>query len=112
MKVTKEIQHKIQELQITEHNLQTIIMQKQAFQLELNEIESALEEVKKTNDEVYKISGQIMIKSKKDEVEKELEEKMDIINLRIKSIEKQEQILVKKLEGLREEVEKEIKKNK
>ena len=63
--VDKETEKNIQELQILEQNLQSIMMQKQAFQLELSEVENALEELKKSGDEVYKIVGQVMIKAKK-----------------------------------------------
>jgi len=85
-------------------------MQKQAFQIELNEVENALSEVKKTKDEVYKITGQVMLKANKEETEKELKEKQDILSLRVKSIEKQENSFREKLEKLRDEVTKEIQK--
>jgi len=110
MKISKETQEKIQELQMIEQNLQNLLMQKQAFQIELNESENAFSEVAKTKDEIYKITGQVMIRAEKAETEKELKEKNDILNLRIKSIEKQENSLREKLEKIREQVEKEIKK--
>jgi prefoldin beta subunit len=109
MKLTKETQEKIQELQLLEQNLQNLLMQKQAFQMELNEVENAYSEVAKTKDEVYKITGQVMLKANKEEVEKELKEKKDILNLRVKSIEKQENSFSEKLEKIREQVTKEIK---
>ena len=104
MKVNKNIQEKIQELQILEQNLQSILLQKQAFQMEFNETESALIEVGKSHDEVYKIVGQVMVKAGKTDVEKELKEKKDILSLRLKSIEKQESSFKEKLDKLREEV--------
>ena len=110
MKINKETQEKIQELQLLEQNLQNLLMQKQAFQIELNEVENALSEVKKTKDEVYKITGQVMLKANKEETEKELKEKQDILSLRVKSIEKQENSFREKLEKLRDEVTKEIQK--
>ena len=109
MKISKETQEKIQELQLLEQNLQNLILQKQAFQMELNEVENALTEVEKTKDEIYKIVGQVMLKADKQETEKELKEKKDILNLRIKSIEKQESLFKDKTEKIREQVTKEIK---
>jgi len=88
---------KIQELQLVEQSLQNLAMQKQAFQLELSEITNALSELKETKDEVYKIVGSIMVKSKKDALEKDLNSKKDILNLRIKNIEKQEETLKEQL---------------
>jgi prefoldin beta subunit len=110
MKVSKETQDKIQELQAFEQNLQQIVIQKQAFQLELNETENALSEVSKTKDDVFRIVGQIMLKADKHETEKELQEKKEILNLRLKSIEKQESSFRERAEKLRTELLKEIKK--
>jgi prefoldin beta subunit len=109
MKLNKEIQEKVQELQILEQNLQALLMQKQAFQIELNETENALSEVSKVRDEVYRIIGQIMLKSDKQEIEKELKEKKDILSLRLRSIERQENLFKDKLEKLKQEVTKQIK---
>ena len=109
MDLDKETQKKIQELQIYEQNLQSLIMQKQAFQMELTETENALSEISKTKEDVFKIVGQIMIKSDKQEIKKDLEKKQEIISLRLKSIEKQENEFTKELEKIREEVMKKIK---
>jgi len=98
----EESARKIQELQILEQNLQNLAMQKQAFQLELNEIINALSELKETKDDVYKIVGSIMIKSKKEALDKDLNSKKDIIDLRIKNIEKQEETLKEQLLKKRE----------
>lgn len=110
MKIDKETQEKLQELQMVEQNSQNFSLQKQAFQLELNETESALEETRKASDEIYKIVGQIMIKGKKEEILKELEERKNIFSLRIKSIEKQESLLREKTDKLRQEIEEKLKK--
>ena len=100
---------KIQEMQILEQSLQNILMQKQAFQLELNETENALSEISEAKDDIFKIVGQIMIKADKEKTKKELEKKKELISLRLKSIEKQETELTKQLEDLRKEVMEKIK---
>ena len=108
-KISKETQEKIQQLQIFEQNLQNLLLQKQAFQFELNETENALNEVKKTKDEIYKLIGQVMLKANKNDIEKELQQKKDILNLRIKSIEKQESQFKEETEKIRQEVMKKLK---
>lgn len=91
-------QETIAQLQLSEQALQNILLQKQLFQFEFIETNSALEELKKTKaEDVYKIVGSLMIKSHKTELEKELERKKDILNLRLKAIEKQESELKNKL---------------
>lgn len=97
-------QKEIQELQILEQNLQNILMQKQAFQSQLLESENALEEINKSKDKVYKIVGATVIESKKEILTSELDERINLLNLRIKSIEKQEKQLKEKLEKLQKEV--------
>ena len=80
--------------------------------MELVEVTNALEELKKlkATEEVFKIVGSLMIKSNKEETEKELKKKNDLLNLRINSIEKQEEDLKRKLLSMREEVLKTFKK--
>ncbi len=100
----KEAQRKMQELQMLEQNLQNTLMQKQAFQMEISETQSALKEVEKSGDEVFKIIGQMMIKSDKDKILKELKDKKKMLELRMSSLEKQEKSLNEKLKSLKEEV--------
>ncbi len=72
--------------------------------MELSETKSALKEIGNSGDEIFKIIGQLMIKTKKAKIEEELSNKEKIITLRIKSIEKQETPLTKKLEDLQKEI--------
>lgn len=103
-------ENKIQEMQMLESNLQNILMQKQAFQMELTETQSALKEIENAGDEVFKIIGQLMIKSDKKKIQDELKDKEKIINMRTKSIEKQEKELTEKAQSLRDELMKSMKK--
>ena len=99
-----EKENKFQEMQILEQNLQNILLQKQAFQMELIETQSALKEIEKSDGEVFKIIGQLMIKTEKNKVKEELENKNKLLELRTKNLEKQETILTGKLEEIREEI--------
>ncbi|VVB78489.1 Prefoldin subunit beta [uncultured archaeon] len=109
MDIDKETQEKIQELQVYEQNLHGILMQKQAFQMELTETENALSEISEAKEDIFKLIGNIMIKTSKEKTEKELKQKKDLLSLRLKSIEKQESQLSEQLEKLKEEVMKKIK---
>jgi len=100
---------KVQEMQFLEQGLHNLILQKQAFQMELSETESALKEIEKTS-EIYKILGQLMIKSDKNNIKKELENKKKLLEVRLKTIEKQESALSEKVDKLREEFMKNQKK--
>jgi prefoldin beta subunit len=104
-------QEKIQQLQLMEQSINQFLMQKQQFQLQLSEIDSALEEIKDTK-EAYKIVGNIMVLSKKEDIEKDLKKKKEIVELRIKTIEKQESQIKEKSKKLQEEAMKELEKEK
>src|SRR3990167_1599128 len=94
---------KLAQLQMIEQNLQQLLSQKQQFNGIMVEIDSALEELGKTED-AYKIVGNVMVKVSKPELSKELGEKKERTEIRIKSIEKQEDKLKEKAEALRAEV--------
>ncbi len=112
MNIDKETEKRIEELQILEQQLQKFLMEKQAMQVELNETENALGELNKTNDEVYKILGGVMIKSNKEELIKELKEKKKLFEIRISSIEKQEGLLSNKTEEMKRELQEILKEQK
>lgn len=95
---------KIQEMQILEQNLQNLLLQKQAFQMELSESQSALKEIEKSEDDVFKVIGQLMIKTDKLKIKEELSNKEKILDLRMKAIEKQENSFMEKLSTLRDEL--------
>jgi prefoldin beta subunit len=99
----KASEDNIMQLQLLEQNMQNFLMQKQQFQMQLNEIESALENIKGSK-KTYKIIANIMVDSDKDSVEKELQQKKEILELRIKSLEKQEEKIREKSEKLQKEV--------
>ena len=97
-------ENKIQEMQFLEQTLQNILYQKQAFQMEISETASALEEIGKSKEDVYKVIGQIMIKVSKEDVKKELKEKQKVLDMKLKSLEEQEKTFSEKANKLREEI--------
>jgi len=101
----EETQRQIQELQMLEQNFQQLMMQKQAFQMEAMETDHALEELEKAEGDVFKIvGGQIIIKKSKQELEKELKHKKDLIDLRMKNITTQEEEFSEKINDVRDEI--------
>jgi prefoldin beta subunit len=107
----EEAQKKVANLQMMEQRLQNFLMQKQNFQGQFLELENALHESEKS-EEVYKIVGQIIVKSDKNNLVKELKEKRDLIDKKVKEIEKQEEKLREDILPLQEEVMKSLKDDK
>jgi len=102
-------QENIARLQMLEQNVQAIGMQKQQMQSQLLEIESALKELK-TSQSAFKIVGNIMVSSDKAELEKDLNQKKELIDVRVKNLEKQEKQFKDKTKQVQEEVLKSLKK--
>ena len=109
MNIQKEHEEKIEEIQSLEQSLQSLLQQKQRFQNEQIEIENALNELNKTKSKPYKIINGIMFEAEPEDLKKELFSKKEVIDIRIKSINKQEQEKRKKAEILQKEVLKGIK---
>ena len=99
----KESEEKIAQLQLLEQNMQNFNMQKQQFQMQLNEIASALENLK-DSEKSYKIVANIMINAKKEDLEKELNQNREMLELRIKKLEKQEEEIREKSQKIQKEV--------
>ena len=102
--MTSENQEKIQEMHVLEHSLQNLFLQKQSFQMELNETQNALKEASESNEDLFKIVGQLMIKTSKTKILDDLGSKEKLIEARLKSFENQEKSLIDQLEALRKEL--------
>jgi len=109
MEVPKDVQEKIGQLQMYEQSLQTFLGQKQQFQIQLVEIESALKELETTK-KAYKIVGNIMVENDVKELASDLESKKEVVELRIKTMDKQENQVREKASKLQSEVLQNIKK--
>jgi prefoldin beta subunit len=104
-----ENDQKIQELSRLQQSLANIASQKQQYDAQLSEYDSALKLLDSTNN-AYKIIGGIMVKSSNEALKEDLNKKKEIAELRIKSFEKQEIKLREKAESLQKEIMSEMKK--
>lgn len=86
------LREQLSRLQQLQQNLQAVMMQKQQVELEIVETDRALEELRKIeiDNAVYKGAGPLLIKTNKDDVLKELEERKELSNTRITVLGKQE----------------------
>ena len=104
MEIDQETSKRIQELQLLEQSYQNILIQKQTFQVEANESKTALEEINKSKGDVFRVLGQVMIKADPKQLKKELKEKKDILDMKLKAVDKQELGLREQIERLRSDV--------
>lgn len=94
---------KIQQIQALEQTLQTYSQQKNQFQAQSMEVNSALEELEKT-ETAYKIVGNIMVAASKEDLKKELEEKKSLLEVRLKSALKQEAKTKEEYQAIQKEI--------
>ena len=95
------LQEQLTKMQQSQQNLQSIMTQKQHLDIEKAETEKALEELRKVadGDAVFKQAGTILIKSKKQELIDELEERIDLTKTRSTVLEKQEIKITEMMKG-------------
>jgi len=106
IELTPETQEILIELQTFQQQVQTVLIQKESLNLQNMEIDKSMEELKKVvNEDVYKAVGPILIKSNKKDLETELKEKKETIDLRLKSLQKQEDRLKEKMKEAQEKFE-------
>jgi prefoldin beta subunit len=101
--MNKDVQEQVNNLSMLEQNAQQMAAQRQNFQTQMLEVESAIEEISNSK-EAYKIIGNIMVKTEPAKLKEELEAKKGLLNARLKSMEKQEEILKEKSKKLQEEI--------
>ena len=107
--LSPEIQAKIQELQAMEQTFQQLMQQKNAFSMEATETDYIIKEVGETEGEVSRIiGGQVIVKTTKEELISNMENKKKLIDTRLRSINDQEKEFTEKMDALREEVMKSI----
>jgi prefoldin beta subunit len=86
------LKEQVSRFQQIQQNLQAIMMQKQQVELESVEIDRALEDLGKagSEDTVYKSAGPLLIRTKKEDITKELDEKKELAKTRLMVLSKQE----------------------
>ena len=106
----EETHEKIQELQLLQQRLSLFAAQKQQFQLQLIEADSALAELETAKPPVYRMVGELLVEKPIAELKKDLKEKKEEFELRMKTIEKQESKSRERAQELQKEVTASMKK--
>jgi prefoldin beta subunit len=94
-----------------QQNLQSVLVQKQQVELELNETQKALEELGKASDSeaIYKFAGNLLVRVQKDSMVKELNEKQELGNTRKMVLAKQESRFRESLKDLQTKIDDAVK---
>ena len=87
------LQQQIMQLQQLQQRLEILVTQRSQLEMQMKETEKALSELGKQTDDaiVYKSIGAILIKVQKENLKEELIDKKDTLEMRIKTIQRQEE---------------------
>jgi len=104
--ISPKVQNQLGMLQQVQQQLQTILQQKAQFEMAVREAKRAQEEIADSPEDavMYMSVGTVMMQKKKDVVNTKLAEKVETLELRIKSLEKQEKMLQGKFEQLQAQI--------
>jgi prefoldin beta subunit len=104
--ISPKVQNQLAMLQQVQQQLQTILQQKAQFEMAVREAKRAQEEIADSPEDavMYMSVGTVMMQKKKDVVNTKLGEKVETLELRIKSLEKQEKLLQGKFEQLQAQI--------
>lgn len=104
--MSPKVQNQIQQLQQVQQQLQTVLSQKAQYEIEIRETRRAEEELADLPAEatVFQSVGTVMMQKPKDAVAASLKEKVETLELRIKQLERQEQMLQGRFETLQNQV--------
>lgn len=101
-KVPQQLQHQLGQYQQIRQQYQEIALQRRRLEGQLNEAKLALEELDKIqeDDTVYKAVGNLMVKVGKEEAKKDLDERTETLELRIKVHQRQETKIVNRMKEM------------
>ena len=107
------VKEQLERYEQLQQNLQSVLVQKQQIDLEIIEINKALEELNKSADDVkvYKSAGTVMVSSNKAVVVKDLTESKDLSNTKITVLSKQEERLKASLKEVQEKLDETMKRS-
>ncbi len=109
-KLPPQVQQRLLRLQQLQQTLQGVLTQKQQIELELTEVEQALDELEKLTDKatIYKSIGSLLVKSEKGKVTTDLNERKELLDMRINVLGKQEERLRSQVKELQTKLQRDL----
>ncbi|MGV8125931.1 MAG: prefoldin subunit beta [Methanothrix sp.] len=101
-----QIQNQLAQLQQLQQQAQAVMTQKAQIEGLIRETEAALKELEKSPDDaiIYKSVGELLFKSEKPKLLEELKERKDMMDIRLKTMAKQEERIQGRFNQLQEQL--------
>ena len=109
-KLPPQVQQRLLRLRQLQQTLQGVLTQKQQLELELTEVEQAIDELEKLTDNatIYKSIGALLVKSEKGKVTTDLNERKELLDMRINVLGKQEERLRSQVKELQTKLQRDL----
>jgi prefoldin beta subunit len=109
-KLPPRVQERLLRLQQLQQTLQSILVQKQNVELELTEIEQAMNELQELAEDaiIYKAVGSLLVKSGKAKITSDLNDRKELLNVRVSVLGKQEERLRGQLKDLQAKLQQDL----
>ncbi len=109
-KLPPHVQERLLRLQQLQETLRTVLTQKQQLELELTETEQALGELEKLDETavIYKSIGSLLVRSEKNKIVADLNERKELLNMRINVLGKQEERLRGQIKELQTKLQRDL----
>jgi prefoldin beta subunit len=102
-----QLQEQLLRLQQLQQTLQVVVTQRQQLELEGSDIDRALKELGKIDDEdpVYKSIGALLVKSERKTLIEELQERRELVNTRVTVLTRQQSRAETKVKELQQSIQ-------
>ncbi|MCD6461641.1 MAG: prefoldin subunit beta [Thermoplasmata archaeon] len=107
MRLPQNIENKLVQMKQVEQQLQSVAAQRYQMEIELSEVKHTLEELEKVKEgaPVYRQAGSVLFKVEdRESLVKELEDDREMLEVRIKTLERQEKSLRESYQALQNEI--------
>ncbi|MEM2192096.1 MAG: prefoldin subunit beta [Candidatus Hadarchaeales archaeon] len=106
-KISPQLRHQLAQFQQLQQQAQVLIAQRQQLEVLLRETEQAIQEVEKLAEDatVYRSVGPILAKTSRGEILQKLKEDKEAIDLRLKTIARQEERTIQRIKEMREKID-------
>ena len=104
------VQERLLRLQQLQQTLQSILGQKQQVEVEVTEIDQALDELQKLTDDatIYKAAGSLLMKAERPKVITELTERKELLSARASILVKQEERLRSQIKDVQTKLQQDL----
>jgi prefoldin beta subunit len=111
-KLSPQLRHQLAQFQQIQQQAQVLMTQRQQLEILLRETERALDQLQKLPEDavVYKSLGSILVKSEKKKLTEDLTEQKETLDLRIKTLTRQEERTIQRMREMRDKINQSLKK--